>query len=370
MIKVGITGQAGFIGTHLYNYLGLHDDIQRIEFKDEWFKCRNHLIKFIQTCDVVVHLAAVNRHYNPELINKKNIELVKTLIIAIDESSKKPHVIFSSSTQEELDNPYGRSKKEGREIFIEWAEENDVKFTGMIIPNVFGPFGKPFYNSVISTFCHQLVQNLTPKIEIDAKMKLIYINDLVEIIYKVIKNEYKENCLYVQHLAERKVSELLEKLKVFKVVYYEKGIIPYLTCYFDICLFNTFITYISKSHYPVYRKIHTDSRGQLAEIIKTKIGGQTFFSLTKPGITRGNHFHRRKIERFCVVKGKALIKLRRIGTNAITEYSVNGKEPSFVDIPVFYTHNITNLGDKDMYTLFWTSEFFNIEDPDTYYEEV
>jgi UDP-2-acetamido-2,6-beta-L-arabino-hexul-4-ose reductase len=148
------------------------------------------------------------------------------------------------------------------------------------------------------------------------------------------------------------------------------NIIPELNSYFDICLFNTFRTYIKNDHYPVDLFLHKDDRGHLSEVIKTNVGGQAFFSVTKPGITRGNHFHRRKIERFCVVEGEALIKLRKIGTDDVIEYRVSGEKPATIDMPIFYTHNITNVGDRDMYTLFWSNEFFNPEDSDTFYEEV
>jgi UDP-2-acetamido-2,6-beta-L-arabino-hexul-4-ose reductase len=370
MIKVGITGQPGFMGTHLANYLNLKEEIEIIPFEDEYFDTEGKLKEFAAQCDVIVHLAAMNRHNDPKVIYETNIRLVKQVIEVLEELNHTPHIILSSSTQEERDNPYGRSKKAGRKLFEEWAKRNDAHFSGLIIPNVFGPFGVPFYNSFISTFSHQLANDLEPKIEIDAKIKLIYINDLVEFFYKVISEKPKENPIYVDHIAERKVTEVLKKLHDFKTTYVGNNIIPELDSYFDICLFNTFRTYIKNEHYPVDLFLHKDDRGHLSEVIKTKVGGQAFFSVTKPGITRGNHFHRRKIERFCVVEGEALIKLRKIGTAEVIEYRVSGEKPATIDMPIFYTHNITNVGDRDMYTLFWSNELFNPEDSDTFYEEV
>ena len=157
MIKVGITGQTGFIGTHLYNYLGLmKDEVIRIPFRDDFFSDQGKLEAFVKQCDAIVHLAALNRHNDPQTIYETNIGLVKKLIAALESTGSKPHILFSSSTQEERDNIFGKSKREGRELLAQWAEKNDALFTGMVIPNVFGPFGNPYYNSVVATFSHQL----------------------------------------------------------------------------------------------------------------------------------------------------------------------------------------------------------------------
>jgi len=187
-IKVGITGQSGFIGTHLYNTLGLYPEkFERIPFKDEYFQDDNILNNFVRSCDVIVHLAAMNRHNDPQVIYETNLRLVKQVIGACEITNSRPYILFSSSTQEERDNPYGRSKKEGRVLFEEWAKRNEVSFTGFVIPNVFGPFGHPYYNSVVATFCHQLTHDETPKIEVDGDMKLIYVSELVnEFIGKIL----------------------------------------------------------------------------------------------------------------------------------------------------------------------------------------
>jgi len=371
MIKVGITGQSGFMGTHLFNFLGLKpDEIQRIPFEDTYFENKEKLKNFVTKCDVIIHLAAMNRHSDPQVIYDTNIRLVSQLIDVLEEVDHKPHILFSSSTQEERDNPYGKSKKEGRALLEKWALRNNARFSGLIIPNVFGPFGNPYYNSVIATFCHQIAHNEELKIEIDASVKLIYINDLIDVFCQVIQGKVNETALYVDHTAERKVSDILKRLNKFKHLYLEQNIIPDLLDHFDVSLFNTFRCYLDHSHYPVQLKLHADNRGHLVEIIKSNTGGQIFYSQTKPGITRGNHFHRRKIERFCVVKGEASIRLRKIGINDTIEYKVTGDKPATIDMPIYYTHNITNSGKNDLLTLFWTNEIFNPEDTDTFYEEV
>jgi UDP-2-acetamido-2,6-beta-L-arabino-hexul-4-ose reductase len=373
MIRVGITGQAGFVGTHLYNTLGLHPtEFERIPFEDDFFSDDTKLTNFIKSCDAVVHLAAMNRHNDPEVIFETNVRLVKQLLNACEATNSAPHILFSSSTQEERDNLYGRSKKMGRELFEQWANKQGAGFTGFVIPNVFGPFGNPYYNSVVATFCHQLTHGEMPKIDIDGEVKLIYVGELVnEIITQIYIQEPIISKILVPHTATIKVSDLLKKLTSFKENYLEKAILPKLDNPFERNLFNTFVCYIDhESFFPFRLKLNTDSRGSFVETMRLSSGGQISFSTTIPGITRGNHFHTRKAERFAVIKGKALIELRRIGTDKVHSFELNGDYPSFVDMPVWYTHNITNIGEEDLYTIFWINEHFDATDPDTYFENV
>lgn len=378
-IRVGITGQAGFMGTHLFNYLGLKkSEIVLIPFLDEYFQNAETLKSFVVQCDAIVHLAAMNRHGDPSVIYETNIRLVKQLIEALETTDSKPHILFSSSTQEERDNLYGKSKRDGRLLLEEWAKRNDACFTGLVIPNVYGPFGNPYYNSVIATFCYQLTHNEQPRIDVDGQIKLIYVGELVDVIYKKIVEKNTKTIdvkntetVHIAHTAEKKVSEILALIENYKSLYFEKGIIPQIEDTFEQNLFNTFICYIDiENFYPVKLKLNTDERGSFVETIKLNVGGQVSFSTTKPGITRGNHFHTRKAERFAVIKGKALIQLRKVGTDKVLNFEIDGHEPAYVDMPVWYTHNITNIGNEDLFTLFWINEFFNPEDPDTFFEAV
>lgn len=388
MIKIGITGQAGFVGTHLYNTFGLQPEkFDRIPFEDDFFQDDMKLKDFVQSCDAIVHLAAMNRHNDPEVIYNTNIRLVSQLIQACEDTRSTPHILFSSSTQEERDNLYGISKKEGRELLEQWAQRNHAHFTGLIIPNVFGPFGHPYYNSVVATFCHQLTHNETPKIEVDGEVKLIYVGELVKEIISNIQlhraAQSKTPCNTVQnsvqycetihlpHTSTIKVSSLLSKLQQYKSNYFENGEIPNLDTPFDRNLWNTFLCYIDhQSFFPFHLKLNTDNRGSFVETVKLNSGGQVSFSTTVPGITRGNHFHTRKAERFAVIKGQATIELRRIGTDKVMTFELDGNQPSLVDMPIWHTHNITNVGDEELYTIFWINEHFNPEDTDTYFEKV
>jgi UDP-2-acetamido-2,6-beta-L-arabino-hexul-4-ose reductase len=371
MIQIGVTGSNGFIGWHLCNILKLYaNKFKLVEFKRDWFEDKSKLDQFVKDCNIIVHLAGLNRHDYEQQIFNTNVSIASKLIESFFRTNYKGHVLFSSSIQEERNNTFGNSKKEARELFTKWAIETGSLFKGLIIPNVYGSFGKPFYNSVIATFCHQLINNETPKIEIDSQLNLIYINDLVKEFIELFEND-TTGAIKIKHTDTYKVSEILELLIKFKFEYIDNGQIPSLNNKFETNLFNTFRSYCNlKTYFPIKYKNNIDNRGNFIEIIKFKIGGQVSFSTTKSGITRGNHFHTRKIERFSVIKGKALIKLRKFGTSEVFDYYLNGDDPAYVDMPIWFTHNITNIGDDELYTMFWINEFYDANDPDTYLENV
>ncbi len=227
MINIGITGQSGFIGTHLFKTLGLFsDDYVLVPFTDEVFDSREELKEWVSRCDVVVHFAALNRHNDSEEIYKTNIRLVRELIEAMEQVESTPHVLFSISTQEDFDNPYGRSKKEGRELLIEWAQRSSASFTGLVIPNVFGPFGHPYYNSVVATFSHQLTHGEQPRIDHDKSLKLIYVGELVEEIRGCMCSGRTDHEFRVPHTSEIRVSEILGLLERYNSEYADNGQFP------------------------------------------------------------------------------------------------------------------------------------------------
>lgn len=375
MITVGITGQAGFVGTHLYNTLGLFpEQICRVPFEDAYFDDDTRLRSFVRECDVVVHLAAMNRHADTQLLYQTNIRLVEQLIAAMEHEKVSPYVLFSSSTQEECDNEYGQSKRDGRRMLEEWAAHNGASFSGMVVPNVYGPFGRPNYNSFIATFCHKLTHERTPEVLQDSVVNLIYVGNLCRHIVDKILIPDREAIIerdLVPSDFKKKVSEILSILQQYRRLYFDQGIIPALHNNNEINLFNTFRSYIDyTAHFPIKLVQHSDVRGVFVETVKLGIGGQVSFSTTLSGITRGNHYHTRKIERFTVIKGRARIQLRKIGTTEELNFELAGSEPSYVDMPVWYTHNITNTGKEELYTQFWISEWYDPKDGDTYFEQV
>lgn len=367
------------MGYHLYNTLGLYPEFERVEFADGYFADVAKLRGFVRECDVIVHLAAVNRDPDPQVLYETNLHLVNQLIEAMEQEGVKPYILFSSSTQEERDNVYGRSKREGRELFESWADRSGASFTGLVVPNVYGPFGRPNYNSFIATFCHKLTHGESPEIIQDSSVDLIYVGSLCKHIVTLIKSfetaESPKSPKIERSLVpadfSSKVSEILGKLTDYKELYFKNGFIPELKSTDDINLFNTFRSYIEPAgRYPVKLKVNADAKGVFVETIKLGVGGQVSFSTTVPGITRGNHYHTRKIERFTVIKGKAKIQLRRIGTSEVFDFFLDGSEPAYVDMPIWYTHNITNIGDEELYTQFWINEWYDPQDGDTFAEAV
>ncbi|WP_374960211.1 NAD-dependent epimerase/dehydratase family protein [Gilvibacter sp.] len=372
MIKVGITGQEGFMGQHLFNFLGTKTEtVQRVAYDRSVFDDQELLKQWVSQCDVIVHIAAMNRHEDQQVIYDTNVRLVNKLISACEEAAVTPKIIFSSSTQEECDNLYGKSKRDGRKDLEDWAAKNKATVASLVIPNVFGPFGVPFYNSFIATFCHQLNHGQQPSIHQDAEVSLIYINELLEAFYLNIINEREGAYLdRVAPTSKHKVSEILEKLEKFKETYVDKGAVPDINDSFSLNLFNTFTSFIPKDYFPRKFTKHTDDRGAFVEIMRAATAGQSSYSTTVPGITRGNHYHTRKVERFAVISGKASIKLRKVNTDKVYEYILDGDTPAYVDMPIWYTHNITNIGDTELITLFWINEPYDPADPDTYFETV
>lgn len=369
---IGITGQNGFIGTHLVNTISLDSDhFKAVRFDTSWFEDEIKLDEFVSSCDVIVHLAGLNRHTDPRVIYETNIALVNRLIQSLERTESKTHVLMASSTQEERDNEYGQSKKVARELLQKWADSTGAIFSGLIIPNVFGPFGLPYYNSVVATFCYQLTHKETPKIDNDGIVKLIYIRELVEFIMDCIRTGNNKPDIKISHTSEISVSGLLDLLESFKTIYLEKGEVPKFKSDFEVQLFNTFRSFIDlENYFPRYLTLHEDNRGAFAEVIRLGSGGQVSYSTTVPGITRGNHYHTRKIERFTVIKGKALIQLRKTGTDKVLNFYLDGEKPSYVDMPIWYTHNIQNIGEDLLYTIFWINEPYDAGDPDTWFEVV
>jgi UDP-2-acetamido-2,6-beta-L-arabino-hexul-4-ose reductase len=248
-----------------------------------------------------------------------------------------------------------------------WAESRAAPFTNLILPNIFGEGGRAYYNSVVATFCQQLTTGSEPTVEDDREIELLHAQAAASAVLA---------CMREQRLGDQRVkgqpigvSQLLAKLREM-LGSYRADILPDLQTGFELDLFNTLRYYLFPTHYPVRVVRRQDARGALFEVIKTMNGGQCFFSTTQPGVTRGNHYHRRKIERFMVVSGKARIRIRRLHCSDVTEFDVSGDLPEYVDIPTLHTHSITNVGSSELMTLFWANEIFDSQHPDTVAEKV
>ena len=370
-MKIGITGQNGFIGYHLTQTIKYkHSDYTLVLFQKSFFEKEDSLKNFISFCDVIVHLAGVNRAKTNLEVYDGNMKLTNILNKALLGAKFQGQLLFASSYQENEDSAYGRAKKSSRVLLEGTMNDLGGSFTGLIIPNVFGPFSKPNYNSFVATFCSKIINKEFPKIINDNKVSLLYVGNLVNHIIKAVSKP-KLSILVIESDVEIKVTEVLNLLNSFKDSYIDKNTIPSLKSSFELEMFNTFRSYkILNENLPSFFLNNIDERGSFSELIRTNTGGQFSYSTTLPKFTRGNHFHTRKIERFMVISGEAKICLRKTGTDQVHEYYLNGDKPSFVDMPIWYTHNITNIGATPLITAFWINEPYNSEDADTYFENV
>lgn len=367
--RVAVTGARGFMGRHLLDRLHREPGYQVVAIGREEFADAARLAGLLKDCDLVVHIAGVNRG-EPAEVESANAELARRLVAALA-GCKPALLVYTSSTQQHLDNPYGRGKKLAGEILAEWGRGQGVPVCSLVIPNVFGDGGRPFYNSVVATFSHQLARGEEPKIIEDRRVPLVYVNRVVDHIFAGFRDPAAAPAsLAIPPDREIPVSELLALLRRFRATLTEQGAVPALADRFELELYHTFRAYLGAAAFEWRAQPRSDARGTLFEVIKQVGAGQVFFSTTKPGVTRGNHYHTRKIEKFCVVQGEAIIRMRRIGTTEVLEFPVSGATPAAVEMPVFHAHHIENTGAGELVTLFWTNEVFDAADPDTFMEEV
>ena len=356
-MKVGITGGYGFIGYHTYYNLKFTTDLDVVRLDKDFYNDKR-----IKDCDWIIHLAGVNRGDDDDLY-KQNIDLTQLLLDSVKVGC---NIIFSSSTYAESDTNYGLCKVECEQMIQNWCQQYGGKFYNLRIPNVFGPFCKPNYNSFVATFCDKICRGDEPVILEDNSVDLIYVKDVVEQFKNCINgNSYEFKTTKV------KVSEIAKQLHYYKDVYFSEGKIPNLSDNFYRNLFNTFISYLHDDDRLLNTEINIDDRGSLMELLRCDSSeGQLFFSTTNPNYIRGEHFHMTKFERFCVIEGEAKIRMRKMGDNKIKEYHVSGKNVQLFDTPVMYTHNIENVGDSKMVAVFWVSKLLDKNDIDTYWENV
>lgn len=370
-MKVAITGQEGFIGYHLYNSIKYKlTDIKVIDFNRKFFKDESQIDNVISKSDIIIHLAGVNRSKDQDYLYNENVTLGQILIESIKRTNFKGKLIFASSIQEEESNNYGKAKKATREFFHNQSLIYDFEFVGLIIPNVYGPFCKPNYNSFISTFCNNLINRKRNKLIDNKEIPLIFVGNLIEEIISSFNSKSNPKKIITEDKKIR-VSEVNKILEDFNDNYFNNCIIPKLNSKFKKNLFLTYISYIPfESFFPKKLQVLSDKRGIFSEVIRSKTSGQTSFSITNTNEVRGEHFHTKKIERFTVISGEAIIEVRKIGSKSKKIFKINGGEPSYVDMLPWHTHNIKNNGSNPLITLFWINEFFKDSEPDTYSEKV
>jgi len=363
--KVIVTGSKGFIGRQLMEALNRRPDVEVQGFDID--SSLEELGEALRETAVVFHLAGVNRPERDEEYEEGNHLFTKKLCTILEEVGRTPLVVFSSSVQVELNNPYGKSKLRAEDALRDWSKRTSARVAMFRLKNVFGKWCRPNYNSVVATFCHNIAKGLSIKVSDPAKkIELVYIDDVISVFLDCLERpplgcEYKD----VSPSFVITLEDLARQIEMFRDSRLSL-LLPDFSDSFLKKLYATYISYLEENDFAYQLTIRKDARGELAEFLKQSHFGQIFISRTKPGITRGNHFHHTKAEKFLVVDGDAVIKFRRIDGTDIIEYRVSGKNFKVVDIPPGYTHSIENVGRGELITLFWAGEVFDSKNPDTY----
>lgn len=369
-MKILVTGAKGFIGKNLIAELRnrKYDNI----FEYDRDTDSSLLDEYCKEADFVFHLAGVNRPKEQSEFMEGNFGFTSDLLGSLKKHNNTCPVMISSSIQAELDNPYGESKKAGEDLLISYGEETGAKVLIYRFPNVFGKWCRPNYNSAVATFCHNVAHDLPIKVNNPSvEMNLVYIDDVVnELINTLVGKENKVDSFYEVPIVHTiTLGEIVDLIYSFKKSREDRSV-PNMADVFAKKLYSTYLSYLPGDQFSYDLKMNVDQRGSFTEFIKTPDRGQVSVNISKPGITKGNHWHHTKNEKFLVVSGKGVIRFRKIDSDEVLEYFVSGDKMEVVDIPTGYTHNIENLGDSDMVTIMWANESFDPEKPDTYYLEV
>lgn len=365
-MKVLVTGANGFIGKNLL-----------VRLKEEGIEydtlLRTHsfaqLTEKVSSSDFIVHLAGVNRPKNEAEFNEGNTELTQSIInVLVDKGLQSP-IIYSSSIQAERGNAYGVSKKLAEEVLSTYAAETGGAVFNYRLPNVFGKWCKPNYNSAVATFCYCTINDLPIQInDPSAVIHLVYIDDVVNEFISVLKayaaGKSISNTVSVEPVYNITVCDLVQQLKAFKQSK-ESGIIERVGTSLTRALYSTYISYFKPEQFSYSLVKHEDSRGIFVEMLKTKDSGQFSFFSAHPGITRGGHYHHTKNEKFLVLKGQARFGFRHIATDEYYEILTTGDEPQVVETVPGWSHDITNIGEDEMFVMLWANEIFDREAPDT-----
>jgi len=365
---IGITGAEGFFGWHLRCRLKALLPLARIKPANrQTFASQETLADFVAGCTVIVHLAGANRGSESAIL-EQNPRLAHDLTDALRATGKRPHLIFADSTHRERSTAYGTSKREASEILESWGKDANAPVASLVFPNLFGEHGKPFYNSAVATFCHQISRGEPSEVNSDGTTELLHVQDAAQVVLDTIAGG-ADGVKRVRGV-ELKIPSLYERLVAFRELYSGSSVPDASSSHLDRQLFNTLRSYLFPDAYPIQLVRHSDDRGSFCELARGFNETQVSFSTTRAGITRGNHFHLNKVERFVVLSGDATIEIRRLFDDVIRTFEVSGEKPVAVDMPTLHTHNITNVGEGELLTAFWTNDHFDPAQPDTFLEAV
>lgn len=366
-MRILVTGANGFIGRNLTTYLGECDITEVVMFSRE--NSLDDLLGMVKRVDAVVHLAGINRPENDSEFIEGNQKLTDFLCRSLSSTGRKIPVIFTSSIQADLDNPYGSSKYAAEEVLKCYSKETGSNVYIYRLTNVFGKWCRPNYNSVVATFCHNIANDFPIQIhDQNTELDLVYIDDVVKEFVNVLFVRDKSSAPDVFPVYAIKLGELAEQLKTFHdsrktLVVGEIGI------GLTRALYATYISYLRPEFFSYGLLKHEDKRGFFAEVLKTEGSGQLSFFTAHPGVTRGGHYHHTKNERFLILSGQAEFKFRHIVTGEKYTIEVNSRSPEVVETVPGWTHSITNTGDSDMVVMLWANEIYDKNNPDTYIDE-
>lgn len=371
-MKIVVTGGGGLLGWHAAAriharnaaalFQGETAPFELVVLDRAGFSDSARLREAVREADGVLHFAGVNRAPDEEL-ERANPAIAQALVDACRDVAARPHIVYANSVHASSSTPYGRSKLRAGEILA--AGSN--RFTDLVLPHIFGEGARPNYNNVTATFIDAVIRGKNPEVNPDGVVHLLHAGEAVEAAITAVTGEVIGRV--EPEARSMRVSDLLERIQAFHTAW-EKNIFPDLSDPFELSLFNSYRAALYPDGFPHPLQVNVDTRGTLFEAVKGEGGGQTFLSWTEPGITRGNHFHLRKIERFLVLEGEAVIRMRPVLREDIWEYRVSGDVPAVVDMPTLHTHSIENIGDRPLLTLFWSHELFDPDNPDTYADPV
>lgn len=388
-MNIFVTGTKGFIGKNLISTLnnmregkdksfGINKDITIFEYNSD--TDTELLDLYCKNADFIFHLAGVNRPVNQDEFMEGNFGFTSILLDTLKKYNNFCPIMLASSIQAKLENPYGISKRAGEDLIFAYGKETGAKVYVYRFPNVFGKWCRPNYNSVVATFCHNIARGLPIKINDPATlMTLVYIDDVVVELIRALTGQasIKEGYCYVPIEHRLTLGEIAELIYSFRESRETKIVPDVSENSFSKKLYSTYLSYLPEEQFAYPLKMNIDERGSFTEILRTNGSGQFSVNVSKPGVTKGEHWHHTKNEKFVVVSGKGLIQFRKIGVDhetgedyPIIEYHVSGERMQVVDIPTGYTHNIINEGDTDLITFMWCNECFNPEKPDTYFLKV
>ena len=370
-MNILVTGAEGFIGKNLINRLKYMEGME--VFPYDVSSKPEELKEYAKKADIVYHLAGINRPKREEEFMEGNRDFVRTVLDTLDETGNDhATIVVSSSIQAALDNPYGQSKKAGEELVRTYCKEHGMHCVIYRFPNVFGKWCRPNYNSVVATFCNNITRSLPITVnDPETILNLVYIDDVIdELLLCMNESEHvKDGYGFVPTVYTKRLGDISELIYSFAKTRQDLSL-PDFSDGFEKKLYSTYLSYIPDDDFSYPLMMHEDARGSFTEFLKTGDRGQVSVNISHPGVVKGNHWHNTKNEKFLVIKGEGLIRLRKVGTDKVTEYRVSGEKLEVVDIPCGYTHCIENVGNDDMATVMWVNEIFDPDHSDTFHEEV